>query len=68
MHLVDVVGVRSYGAGSQYLLIPKKLAQKLGLKDGDQFACYEVENGIHYLKTQSTEAENGVVPVEVEQA
>ncbi len=67
MQLIDVVGVRSYGAGSQYLLIPKKLAQKLGLKDGERFACYESDDGIHYLKPQPHVAENRVVPVEVVQ-
>ena len=68
MELVDVVGVRSYGTGSQYLLIPKALAQKLGLKDGDKFACYEDGDGIHYLRTRPNEAEKQVASVEVEQA
>lgn len=58
MRIIDVVGVRSYGTGSQYLLIPKKLAQTLGLKDGDLFVCYQDAKGIHYLKDQPVEAEN----------
>lgn len=50
MKIIDVVCVRSYGTGSKYLLIPNKLAKKLGLEDGEQFVCYLDAKGIHYLR------------------
>jgi len=57
LQLVDVVGVRSYGGGSQYLLIPARLSKRLGIKDGDSFACYIDGEDIHYQKTQPCRAE-----------
>jgi len=45
---VDVVGVRKYGGGSYYLPLPKKLLEKLGYGEGDEFVCYETADGIVY--------------------
>jgi len=64
MNLINVVGVRQINE-TKYLLIPRSLAKKLDIKNGDRFTCYQDETGIRYQKIQPMEAEQDQV-VEVE--
>ena len=59
--LVNVVQVRKIGSpGSLYLLIPKRLVEKLGLREGVEFICYEGGGNLYYVRREAS------LPSEVE--
>lgn len=44
-----MVNIKKIGTpGSFYFLIPRKLLEKIGLSEGDEFLCYESGGAIYY--------------------
>jgi len=53
----DIVEARSIN-GTKYLLVPKKMAKKIHLKDGQKFVISVDGSGIQYKPVQLTVVEN----------
>jgi len=53
--LSGIVRVRKIGSpGSLYLLIPKRLVEKLGLREGVEFLCYEGGGNLYYVRRETS--------------